>query len=117
MRGSIIKRGRSWAVVVEVGRDPTTGKRIRKWHSGYRTKRDAERARTELLSRRTRPTASLRSSSSQLGDHADARSVAEDGVVGYEWYAEPAGGRGDPAIGLVMLLAERVTRPRALVAE
>jgi integrase len=51
MRGSIIKRGRSWAVVVEVGRDPTTGKRIRKWHSGYRTKRDAERARTELLSR------------------------------------------------------------------
>jgi integrase len=51
MRGTIIKRGNSWAVVVEVGRDPSTGKRVRKWHSGYRTKRDAERARTELLSR------------------------------------------------------------------
>ncbi len=51
MRGTIIKRGSSWAVVVEVGRDPSTGKRVRKWHSGYRTKRDAERARTELLSR------------------------------------------------------------------
>jgi hypothetical protein len=27
------------------------GKRVRKWHSGYRTKRDAERARVELLAR------------------------------------------------------------------
>jgi integrase len=47
----VIKRGTSWAVVVEVGRDPNTGKRVRKWHSGYRTKRDAERARIEILSR------------------------------------------------------------------
>lgn len=51
MRGTVIKRGKSWAVVVEVGRDPNTGKRVRKWHSGYRTKRDAERARIEILSR------------------------------------------------------------------
>ncbi|MGH9249582.1 MAG: hypothetical protein ACRD0W_08735 [Acidimicrobiales bacterium] len=34
MRGTVIKRGNSWAVVVEVGRDPNTGKRARKWHSG-----------------------------------------------------------------------------------
>jgi integrase len=47
----VIKRGKSWAVVVEVRRDPNTGKRVRKWHSGYRTKRDAERARIEILSR------------------------------------------------------------------
>ena len=45
MRGSVIKRGNSWSVVVEVGRNPTTGTRIRKWHSGYRTKKEAERAR------------------------------------------------------------------------
>jgi integrase len=51
VRGTVIKRGQSWAVVVEVGRDPNTGKRVRKWHSGYRTKRDAERARIEILSR------------------------------------------------------------------
>jgi integrase len=51
VRGTVIKRGNSWAVVVEVGRDPNTGKRVRKWHSGYRTKRDAERARIEILSR------------------------------------------------------------------
>ena len=51
MRGTVIKRGRSWAVVVDVGRNPFTGQRVRRWHSGYSTKRDAERARTEVLSR------------------------------------------------------------------
>lgn len=51
MRGSIIKRGNSWSVVVEVGRDPITGRRVRKWHSGFSTKKDAERARVDLLSR------------------------------------------------------------------
>jgi len=37
--------------VVDVGRDPTTGKRVRNWHSGFRTKREAERARIEILGR------------------------------------------------------------------
>ncbi len=50
MRGTVIKRGTTWSVVVEVGRDGA-GKRVRKWHSGYRTKREAERARIELLNR------------------------------------------------------------------
>lgn len=56
MRGTIIKRGKSWSVVVEVGRDPDTGRRVRKWHSGFRTKREAERARTEILGRLDRGT-------------------------------------------------------------
>lgn len=51
MRGTVIKRGKTWAVVVDVGRDPFTGQRMRRWHSGYSTKRDAERARTEVLTR------------------------------------------------------------------
>lgn len=50
MRGSIIKRGTTYSVVLDLGRGPD-GKRVRRWHSGYRTKRDAERARTELLAR------------------------------------------------------------------
>ena len=50
MRGSIIKRGSSYSVVLDLGRGPD-GKRIRKWHSGFATKRDAERARVELLGR------------------------------------------------------------------
>ena len=51
MRGTVIKRGGSWSVVVEHGRNPITGNRIRRWHSGFATKREAEKARTEILSR------------------------------------------------------------------
>jgi integrase len=50
MRGTVIKRGSGYSVILDLGRGPD-GKRIRKWHSGYRTKRDAEGARVELLSR------------------------------------------------------------------
>jgi hypothetical protein len=49
MRGSVVKRGNGYSVVVELDRDPITNKRRQKWHSGYRTKKDAERALTELL--------------------------------------------------------------------
>lgn len=48
MRGSIVRRGKKYAVVVELDRDPVSGKRRQKWHSGYRTKRDAERGLAEL---------------------------------------------------------------------
>jgi integrase len=41
MRGSVVKRGDGDSVVVELDRDPVTNKRRQKWHSGYRTKRDA----------------------------------------------------------------------------
>ena len=54
MRGSIFKRGSRYSVVVELDRDPVSGKRRREWHSGYRTKRDAEVARVEILSRQQR---------------------------------------------------------------
>lgn len=50
-RGSVVKRGKGYAVVLELAPDPETGRRRQKWHSGYRTKADAERARTELLGR------------------------------------------------------------------
>lgn len=50
-RGSVVKRGKGYAVVLELAQDPETGRRRQKWHSGYRTKADAERARTELLGR------------------------------------------------------------------
>ena len=44
MRGSVVKRGRSWSYVVDVGRDPVTGRRRQRWKGGYPTKREAERA-------------------------------------------------------------------------
>ncbi len=49
MRGSIVKRGTKYNVVLELERDPVTGKRRSKWLSGYRTKRDAEQALSRLL--------------------------------------------------------------------
>lgn len=49
MKGTVIKRGASWSVVLDLGRDGA-GRRVRKWHSGYRSRKDAERARVELLS-------------------------------------------------------------------
>jgi hypothetical protein len=49
-RGSIIKRGSTYSIVLDLGRGPD-GRQVRRWHSGYRTKKDAERARTELVAR------------------------------------------------------------------
>ena len=49
MRGSVVRRGDGYTVVVELDRDPITNKRRQKWHSGYRTKRDAERALSEIV--------------------------------------------------------------------
>lgn len=49
-RGSVVKRGKKYAVVLDLGRD-ADGMRIRKWHSGDATKKEAEVARTELLGR------------------------------------------------------------------
>lgn len=48
MKGTVIKRGNKWSVVVDIGRDEN-GKRIRKWHSGFDTKREAEAARIEIV--------------------------------------------------------------------
>ena len=51
MRGHLRKRGdRSWAVVVDIGYDPQTGKRRQKWVSVKGTKRDAERRLAEVIS-------------------------------------------------------------------
>jgi integrase len=51
MRGSVLKKGDRWYVKIELDPDPATGRRRQKWHSGFRTRRDAERARIDLLSK------------------------------------------------------------------
>lgn len=48
MRGHIRKRGTTWSIVIDLGRNEL-GRRKQKWHGGYRTRRDAERALTETL--------------------------------------------------------------------
>jgi integrase len=49
MRGHVRKRGNSWCVVVDVGRDPETDKRRQTWRSGFRTQKEAEDELTKLL--------------------------------------------------------------------
>ena len=51
MRGSVVKKGDQWYVKLELDPDPATGRRRQKWHSGYPTKKEAERARVDLLSK------------------------------------------------------------------
>jgi integrase len=48
MSGCIIKRGERWMVIISIP-DPTTGKRKRKYHSGYLTKKEAESACRRLV--------------------------------------------------------------------
>src|SRR3954464_13718734 len=51
MRGSVVKKGSKYYVKLELDPDPATGERRQKWHSGFSTKREAERARVDLLSK------------------------------------------------------------------
>ena len=57
MRGSVAKKGNRWYMILDE-REPATGKRRRKWHSGpdggWTRKRDAESARVDLVSRQQR---------------------------------------------------------------
>jgi len=52
MRGSVVQKPKKtgrWYVVLDLGSD-AYGRRKQRWHSGYRTKREAERGLTALLS-------------------------------------------------------------------
>ncbi len=49
MKGSVIKRGNRYSVVVDLGRDEK-GRRVRRWHSGFLTRQEAEEARVNILS-------------------------------------------------------------------
>lgn len=50
MRGSVMKRGKSWTYVLYVGRD-AAGKKRQKWVGGFPTRREAEAALSQALDR------------------------------------------------------------------
>lgn len=50
MKGSFKKRGDTWRFTVDLGKDPITGKRRQKTHSGFKTKKEAQAACAELIS-------------------------------------------------------------------
>lgn len=49
MEGHVIKRGKNYSIVYDIGRDPMTGKRKQKWETVKGTKRDADRVLRERL--------------------------------------------------------------------
>jgi hypothetical protein len=51
VRGHVARKGRRYYPVVDIGPDPETGRRRRKWHDGTPSKDEAERALTDILSR------------------------------------------------------------------
>jgi integrase len=69
MRGQIRKRGKSWAVIVYLGRDPQTGQKRRKWYT-HATKREAEAHLTQVLVQ-VQAGAGLPPSKLLLGDYLD----------------------------------------------
>ena len=50
MRGHVRRRGTTWAVVVDVGRDES-GRRRQSWHSGFRTRHAAEEELAQIVGR------------------------------------------------------------------
>jgi integrase len=50
MRGSVVRRGKTWSYIVYLGRD-AEGRKRQKWKGGFPTKRAAEDALTEFLGR------------------------------------------------------------------
>jgi integrase len=51
LKGHVRKRGSKWCFVIELGRDPQTGKRRQKWVSGFDTKKEAQKAMHEMLAK------------------------------------------------------------------
>jgi integrase len=50
MKGSIRQRSKgSWEIAIDIGRDPSTGKRLQHWETVRGTKRDAQQRLAELL--------------------------------------------------------------------
>ncbi len=50
MQGHVRRRGKKWAIVIELDRDPAAGRRRQKWVSGFATERDAQREERVRLS-------------------------------------------------------------------
>lgn len=48
MKGCVFKRGKTYSIIIETGRD-INGKRQQKWFSGYKTKKEAEKEMVKLL--------------------------------------------------------------------
>ena len=49
MQGHVLRRGTTWSYVVDVGRDPASGRRRQRTKGGYRTKKEAQQALAAVI--------------------------------------------------------------------
>ena len=49
MKGNVNKRGKTYQYVVDIGRDPITGKRKQKTKGGFKRQKDAQAALNKVL--------------------------------------------------------------------
>ncbi len=105
MRGTVTRSGTGWQYVVDLGRDPVTGKRRQVRKRGFRRQGDAEGALTDALAemrrgefvRRTKGTLA-----EYLTGWLEARSVDLRPTTGYG-YRKVVEARIIPGIGQVRL--------------
>jgi integrase len=68
MRGHVRKRGSTWSYVVDVGSDPTTGRRRQRTKGGFSTRKAAEEAMRVAMAKRSSPTGA---GAQRLADYLD----------------------------------------------
>ncbi|SMO44909.1 tyrosine-type recombinase/integrase [Melghirimyces algeriensis] len=76
MKGHVRKRGKKWCFVLDIGKDPSTGKRKQKWFSGFPTKKEAQRALAEKMAEINRGDY-VEPSKMNVGDFLDEWLVSE----------------------------------------
>lgn len=67
MQGYFRKRGGKWSFTLDIGRDPVTNKRKQKTASGFKTKKEAERACAEMITEIERGNISVSTTNDTLG--------------------------------------------------
>ena len=107
MRGSIVKRGHGYSIVLSLGYDPTTGKRMRKWVAvPGGNKKDAERRLAELI-REIDTGAFVMPGKATVADFLKSwlENYARANVAPrtYEGYADIVNNRLIPSVGSIML--------------
>jgi len=105
MRGHIRKRGRSWCVVVYVGRDPTTGKPRYKWFT-HGTKKEAEAHLAQIIGQ-INGGGSIPSTKLRVGDFLDQwlndYARASVGPVTFRNYADTIRKHLKPQLGHILV--------------
>jgi len=54
MRGTVVKRGKTWSIVYDEGTDPVTRKRRQRWNGGFPTRKTPTRRSARRCTSSTR---------------------------------------------------------------